>query len=338
MIWYDGALAPHETTTTWSEDFVTYDYIHVPYTTYPRSTDYLIDLPLFRDHCPVPWALGETGCPVRTAFRGTTASFMDALPNLVFGAELQHITLEPGGPAKTATPQESAVAAAVALAGHSGRPISEASPMLPSKGTDSLVASPAWQMRDDETFPSPGFAAASTEGSREETSLLLFLAIGVALPVVAYLLFHRIIGARVTDHPNRRAIQAFVAHHPGSDVAAIAAHLAVDYKTTLHHLAVLRRAKLIRVSRLGRRRTAVYAEGSQEEALQAAATRHETRQRIVWVVTTEPGLRQAVIARRLGVSKSTLHAHVATLELAGLVRNERGRVHLAGSMASPPAT
>lgn len=330
----DGQREEFHSVILWEDDLFNYTSVHVPYKTWDWSSDYFLTLPEFR--CPGDFLIGRGPTCLINAPGALLLRAQDHLPNVVAGAEVHRA--EAGVvPASGSSDLVVGQAALDAPRSEVGRPGTSSGPppVFPGVGERGGPRPSAdWALADLPPTAQEGSSTASVPFQAHERLDALLLA-ALALPLLAALLYHRLRAQRVVDHPHRRSIQAFLAADPGADVARIAAHHGLDYKTTAHHIEVLRRLGLVRVVRLAAR-TVVFLTGAEREAITAAATRHATRQRVVWLVQSEPGIRQARVARRLGVGRSTLHAHVRVLVEARLVENRRGRLFPA-EPAAPPA-
>jgi DNA-binding transcriptional ArsR family regulator len=344
VISYDeqtGEVEPWSATFGWEPEFYNYTHLHVPYTTYTRSTDYVFqERPIYYKSCPSPWLLGDKACDVRQV-HGAWPLIRNLTPNVRFGGEVHQVgvllqsTVEAPG---------DVVAAALGVQGSvqgDGTLLQRPSdPRLPRLHDEQGPLSPVAAGRNPSSHAStsPALSGASAAPPvAQDAGLLLAAGLAAGL-LLALALYHRLLGERVLDHPQRKAIRAFVAAHPGCDVASIAAHMGLDYKTARHHLEVLARAKLLRINQAGPRRTMVHLEGQAAEALHAHALRHTTRQRLWWAVQSNPGVRQAALAREFGIGRSTLHAHVRTMCRTGLLENRRGRLFAVEGPRPSPAS
>jgi DNA-binding transcriptional ArsR family regulator len=326
----NAEVEPYSATLLWEPEFYNYTHLHVPYTTYTRSTDYFVqERPIYYKSCPSPWLLGDKACDVRQV-HGAWPVIRNLTPNVRFGGEVHQVGVllqssadAPGGVfAADLGVHGSVQGDGVLLTRSSDSRLSvlHDEPSPPTPLNPGLNPSP-------HASTSPALAGASAVPPvAQDTSLLLAAGLAAGL-LLALALYHRLLGERVLDHPQRKSIRAFVAANPGCDVASIAAHVGLDYKTARHHLEVLARAKLLRINQAGPRRTMVHLEGQAAEALHAHALRHTTRQRLLWAVQSSPGVRQAALAREFGIGRSTLHAHVRTMCRTGLLENRRGRLY-----------
>lgn len=166
-------------------------------------------------------------------------------------------------------------------------------------------------------------------GGRPPSTPWLALATGMAFLAPALLLYHRITARSALANATRREALAFLAAKPGSDIAALAAHLGLSFKSARHHAFVLARTGHIRIVRDGRR-TRLFLPGDDHRAAWAAAMRQPTRQEVAFAVRSQPGMRQSEVAARLGLGRSTVHRHVRTLVRTGVLDCERGRLYPAG--------
>lgn len=223
-------------------------------------------------------------------------------------------------------------------------------PALPvaGGGVGPRGASPALPAHAGEQLP-PGRAAVSRsagrigEAERESVAAslagldgpglrawLVAMAVGALLPLAW--LYHRIHGRRAAEHPHRQRTLGYVRDHPGCDIAELARHLGLSYKSAKHHAEVLERAGLLRIDRDGAR-TCLSLHGDEARASWASTLRHPLRRNVALLVQGQPGARQSQVARVLGVGRSTLHPHVRALVEAGIVREVERRLYA----SSPPA-
>lgn len=314
----------------WSDDFVNYTAVHLPYTTYARSTeDSLRRVAPWQTGCPVTFILGPAGCQAReihTLLNGAA----DLTPDIVLGAEVQSAAVGTAGETTSLGRGGSEQGFRFQRSfepGHQASLLPDIAVARPSDGDASIGPPRGSSQTHPRKEADSNVQATSVHPATGGQVVPLWLGVAAgSLAIVIASLFHRIVGSRVIEHPQRKVIRAFVANHPGCNVAAIAAHTGLDYKTTQHHLGLLRRAGLIHIGKLGRRRTVVRAAGTESDALQAALVRHVTRQRILAEVASTPGVKQSDLARQFSVAKSTLHAHVALLVRAGMLVNRQGKL------------
>ncbi len=140
----------------------------------------------------------------------------------------------------------------------------------------------------------------------------------------AFVLYRRIQRDTVLDTPARRQVLEAVRDHPGATVARLAEHVDLDYTTVRYHVNVLEEFDLVTPRRRGRNVRIYPPEGAPRRP---AAIRKvpATALGLLQVVVREPGITQSEAARRLGVTRSTVHWHVERLEGQDLLETREGR-------------
>lgn len=322
-VYTTGRVVLSDTETwEWDDDYVNYTSVHVPYTTYPRDTDYVVEgtsVPL--GVCPLSSVIGNAACAV-TATRPVVLGVENVTPDVVLGVELDQIEAHIG-------PQQGRAVFGRGSAPPSLQALREGAG--PQHMLAEGVARPARAAQAAEREPrthAPALVAdrpvivadVSSSASAESLATPAFVALA-CLPL-ALLLYHRITARRAAEQPQRHRILQLLREHPGCDVATLSRLLGLSYKSTSHHVRVLRRAGLIRVASHGRR-VIVSLTGSEERALRAVILEQPLRAAVAREVAGHPGIRQADLARRLGVGRSTLHRHVTTLRRAAVIE-QRG--------------
>lgn len=146
--------------------------------------------------------------------------------------------------------------------------------------------------------------------------------------IVAWLfwvLFSKIAPDRVLDHPRRVAILDYVRSEPGVETNTVCRSLGLHWMAAQHHIRTLQRAGHISLSRVGGR-TALFAAkaGFRGQEIRVALMRREATRRLLGVLRESPGLDQAGLAARLGLSRQGVSKALVGLVGAGLVREVDG--------------
>lgn len=126
------------------------------------------------------------------------------------------------------------------------------------------------------------------------------------------------------DHTVRDRIVDHVATNPGVAVQELRHELGIGYGTIRHHLDTLARNDLIVHRKVGRRRC-YFLPGAMgpAEMLAVGIAGTQAAERVVALVTQEPGINQRDIARRLGVAPSAVRYQTKRLLAHDRVRAER---------------
>ena len=174
-------------------------------------------------------------------------------------------------------------------------------------------------------------AAAGAWGARRVAKWLAPL--GVAM-------YARIRGHDLARHPKRARLLDAIRASDAPTTRDLVLATRMNKGTVLHHLRALERGGLVKSRRVGRDRTwrEVGAAPAPEEAA-AEALHAPARRAIVEALGASPGMTQAELAGRLGLTRATVHHHVAKLAAAGLVevRRERTRTRCYAAPATPAA-
>lgn len=185
-----------------------------------------------------------------------------------------------------------------------------------------------------------GFVAGTAAVAGASAIALFFL----HSKTVLGLLYAKIARSKVLDHPRREELYEFVRINPGTSLRDAQQALDLGWGSAIHHLATLERHGFLASRRSGRhRRFWVLAEKPLDEIRREALLAEPTPRRILEMLTLEPNLSQAELARRLGLARSTVHHHVTRLDAAGLVPKASGKEGGDGGVPPvaaplPPAT
>ncbi|MFA5860887.1 MAG: winged helix-turn-helix transcriptional regulator [Candidatus Thermoplasmatota archaeon] len=119
---------------------------------------------------------------------------------------------------------------------------------------------------------------------------------------------------------SRRLIFECVTAHPGAHLRDVARRCALPLGTTLYHLDTLADASFVHARRDGRykRYFTASAMGRRDKDV-ISVLRHETPRRIVQVLLDSEPLTQRELCDALGVSRSTLSFHAASLVTQGII-------------------
>lgn len=136
-------------------------------------------------------------------------------------------------------------------------------------------------------------------------------------------LFARLTRRDVTDHPLRARILSAAARQPGITAADLARDEGINLGTLDYHVSVLVRDGQLRAVKAGRNRL-LFMPGAGVDVERVAEVSVQGRGEVARAILQEPGVHASAIADRLGLSRATVHHHLAKLEAAGLIRVERG--------------
>lgn len=138
-------------------------------------------------------------------------------------------------------------------------------------------------------------------------------------------MYHRIDRDELFDNPVRRRLYDAVKALPGRTLTAYGRDVGVDRTTARYHLAILASFDMVRCRRLrGRRRWFENHGRFDRFAMEILAELWTpSTRRIVEEVWTDPGIHNAELARRVGLSESAVYRRIRRLETIGAVRRER---------------
>lgn len=145
----------------------------------------------------------------------------------------------------------------------------------------------------------------------------------IILPLVP--LWTRLSPHTITRHPARRRILEAIRKTPGITTVELVLETGINEGTLLYHLRVLDKASFVRSLKLGRE-LVWFEPGSTpmpQDPARLVALHAPGRRIMVEAISRAPGLTQAELSRRLGLSKATTHYHLQELAAAGLVEFKR---------------
>jgi predicted transcriptional regulator len=147
--------------------------------------------------------------------------------------------------------------------------------------------------------------------------------LAAALPVWA--LYRRTMPSGAMHHPVREEIVRRVRERPGIHESQLARDMGLGHTHVQYHLRVLTDAGVVEVRRFGGLKC-IFELGrhSQTEKALAMSDRGRTKD-LLAIVAAEPGIAQRGLAKKLGMSDSSVKWHLQRLEGAGLVSTERAR-------------
>lgn len=160
-------------------------------------------------------------------------------------------------------------------------------------------------------------------------------------PLLAWALYRRILPHRALHHPVREDLLHRVRAHPGIHESQLAREMGLRHTHVQYHLRVLSEAGIVELRRFGGLKC-IFELGRLSSVEKAHALTERGRSRSVLEgVGAEPGIAQRDLARRVGMSESSIKWHLDRLEQAGLVRTERARGAKRawvqpGALAAPP--
>lgn len=142
------------------------------------------------------------------------------------------------------------------------------------------------------------------------------------IPVV--FLFSRIRSSKVLDQPVRAQIMHIIQEQPGVDVDTLRRRSDVAWSTARHHLLHLERHDLVRSVRSGAHLIYFAADSPNVQSRQELSIlQGRSRRRVAKAVLEHPGITNASIADRLGLSRPSVTHHLRPLLKAGLVVAKR---------------
>ena len=146
---------------------------------------------------------------------------------------------------------------------------------------------------------------------------------------IGVMLFSRLSGTQVSDHPVRARIVDLLHANPGLHFHALVRTLDKGRGTVRHHLDVLARSRLIRVHH-SKGFTAYYPVGVQLGDVEArSALQSPMAWSVLEAARTLPGTSISALAKSLGARHGTVYHHVQRLEEMGLLEtHSSGRSRL----------
>lgn len=138
--------------------------------------------------------------------------------------------------------------------------------------------------------------------------------------------FSRLARDELLNQETRRATMDYIQSHPAASITDIMEGLDIAWGTAVYHLRRLERARLIVSEREGMNRR--YWDIDCPAARQRKETqvlRVDAAQKIARLLHDEPGLSQADVRERLGISAGAISQHLRRLQSAGYVAVTPGR-------------
>jgi DNA-binding transcriptional ArsR family regulator len=152
---------------------------------------------------------------------------------------------------------------------------------------------------------------------------LALAALALLAPILA--LYRRILPSRALGHPVREAMVRHIRDHPGEHESQLARALGLRHSHVQYHLRVLEDSRIVETRRFGGLKC-LFETGRLSEAEKGSAMAERGRgPEVLAAVHDEPGIAQRALARRLGMSESSVKWHLDRLAASGIVRTERAR-------------
>ncbi|HET6403258.1 MAG TPA: winged helix-turn-helix transcriptional regulator [Candidatus Thermoplasmatota archaeon] len=279
------------------------------------------------DPLSAPPSIGRDALPARGATFGDAATRWDATreragervtyalyraweqgraPLLAVGAGVPAALTPAGGPA-------SGSADHVALELATGRTLASVQVVQAATG---LGAAPLQRV-------GPSTLVAQDAPFADEDALPYIVGGGLGLALLAllgFLLYSRLVRARVLDSATRAAILDAVAQEPGLHASGVMERLGKAGGVTEYHLDVLvREGFLTSLATPGFRRYFLTGKHTPQEMRAIAALREGQNEKLLRIIRTNPGIPLQTLALEAGVSISYASRSVARLAEAGLV-------------------
>jgi predicted transcriptional regulator len=122
------------------------------------------------------------------------------------------------------------------------------------------------------------------------------------------------------NQENRKRIYEFINENPGEHFRALQRAVDLEVGVLSHHLNVLEKEQLIVSEQDGNNRR-FWAAGVKHDLDQVHLSR--IQENILKQIDMDPGITQAQIAKKIGVSRKVVFYHVKFLRNAGIVREEK---------------
>ncbi|MGA1848626.1 MAG: VWA domain-containing protein [Thermoplasmatota archaeon] len=184
---------------------------------------------------------------------------------------------------------------------------------------DGSDAATGGEKRDDDLIP-----LISDDEGDGAASLFLFgpVAILVVLGVLGLIIFAytRIRREDLLNQENRKRIYEFITDNPGEHFRALQRAVDLEVGVLSHHLNVLEKEQLIVSEQDGNNRR-FWAAGVKHDHDKVHLSR--IQENILKQIDRDPGITQAQIAKKIGVSRKVVFYHVKFLRNAGIVREEK---------------
>jgi predicted transcriptional regulator len=187
------------------------------------------------------------------------------------------------------------------------------------------TALPAAPFRAEPGGPAPAASFLAGGSATWVSSWLPLLLVGAALLAPILALYRRILPNRALAHPVRERLLEAVRAHPGIHESDLAREVGLRHNHVQYHLRVLEEVGIVETRHFGGLKC-IFELGKLSSAEKAMAMAQRGRsQEVLLLVTQEPGIAQRELARRLGMSESSIKWHLDRLEGSGVVRTERAR-------------
>lgn len=131
----------------------------------------------------------------------------------------------------------------------------------------------------------------------------------------AVALFSRVQPSRVLDSPSRQRILQAIQAEPGSHLHALSRSTGLGMGALRHHLKVLSSARVVRLVPSGRYTCVFPTDASRADLWRAPRARSDGAKAVLRALRTEPNLSNGELARRTGLTESTVRYHRRRLEL-----------------------
>jgi predicted transcriptional regulator/uncharacterized protein YegL len=163
-------------------------------------------------------------------------------------------------------------------------------------------------------------------GEEEDGAPFIFLFAPLIILVVAVILgliifaYTRIRREDLLNQENRKKIYEYITDNPGEHFRALQRAVDLEVGVLSHHLNVLEKEQLIVSEQDGNNRR-FWAAGVKHDLDQVHLSR--IQENILKQIDKDPGITQAQIAKKIGVSRKVVFYHVKFLRNAGIVREEK---------------
>jgi predicted transcriptional regulator len=267
-------------------------------------------------------------------------------PELRLHTELQRVTLRTGPAGELPLPvgaqgADLASAPELGAVGGQGDPGRAALPAAPRVGD---------RVASGREGTSPAEPALSAQGALDgglawtglDTALpLAAVVLALALLAPIAVLYRRLLSHETLSHPIRDDMLQRIRAHPGIHESQLAREMGLRHTHVQYHLRLLEQARIVEERRFGGLKC-LFEVGALSEAEKGAAMAERGRGgEVLAALTAEPGIPQRILARRLGMSESSVKWHLDRFAGSGMVRVERTsgskRVWPASGLPEAPA-
>ncbi|MCA1813640.1 MAG: winged helix-turn-helix transcriptional regulator [Halobacteriales archaeon] len=147
----------------------------------------------------------------------------------------------------------------------------------------------------------------------------------VALLAPIWALYRRLTTPDALIHPLREDMLSRIRAHPGIHESQLAREMGLRHTHVQYHLRVLRQSRIVEERRFGGLKC-LFEVGKLSEAEKGHAMNLRGRgPEVLQGIVVEPGITQRDLARKLGMSESSVKWHLDRLTQAGMVRTDRAR-------------